>query len=149
MSEPERYEFVASRLGFLGLVPFVGLAIATLLAPPNYAAFASQALLAYGATILSFLGGIYWGGILARRASTPTENVFYLTVGVIPQLLGWVALLSPAPFGHLLTAAGLLALLAIDHAAVRAGLAPVWFLKLRWALSCAAAIAMIIGAINA
>lgn len=149
MSTPERYKFVASRLGFLGLVPFVGLAAATQLAPPTYAALASQALLAYGATILSFLGGIYWGGILARPASTPNENLFYLTMGVIPQLLGWVALMSATTFGHLLTAAGLLALLAVDHVAVRARLAPVWFLNLRWMLSSAAAIAMVVGALNA
>ena len=52
---------LSSRLGYLGLIPFVSLAAAAVFAPTSLRGLASDALLAYGATILSFLGGIYWG----------------------------------------------------------------------------------------
>ncbi len=56
----------AQRLGYGGLVPFVGLAAAVWLAPPGDWPLASMALLAYGATIASFLGAIHWGGLVMR-----------------------------------------------------------------------------------
>ena len=148
MSSSESLSLAASRLGFFGLVPFVGLAAATVFSPIEYEAMAAQALLAYGATILSFLGGIFWGGVLAKPDLPVRERVWFVCVGVIPQLLGWIALLLPTPLGHALTAAGLLSLVALDRKAVRAGLAPEWFLRLRWKLSLAAAIAMIVGLIS-
>jgi len=146
MSSSESFSLAASRLGLFGLVPFVGLAAAAVVSPVEYKAIAAHALLAYGATILAFLGGIFWGGVLAKPALPVGERVWFVCIGVIPQLLGWIALLVPTPLGHALTAAGLIALVALDRTAVRAGLAPVWFLSLRWKLSLAAAIAMILGA---
>lgn len=135
----------ASNLGFVGLFPFMALA-AAVFAPGAHQAIASDALLAYGATILSFIGGIYWGLAIARPALSPSKGALFLIVGVIPQLLGWVALMLPVPFGQFVIAAAFLALLAADRAAVRAGIAPGWFTRLRWPLSCAAAIAMTVGA---
>jgi hypothetical protein len=146
MSSSEDFSLAASRLGLLGLAPFVGLAVAAVFAPIEYRDIAAHGLLAYGATILAFLGGVYWGGALAKPTLPASERVWFICVGVVPQLLGWIALLVPAPWGHGLTAAGLLALVAIDRAAHRAGLAPEWFMRLRWKLSLAAAIAMIVGA---
>ena len=145
---PERSRALVSRLGFLGLTPFGALAAATVFASGPMRAIAAAALLTYGATILSFLGGIFWGLTLARPALSTRESALFLGLGVTPQLLGWAALLIPAPWGHLLTAAGVVALLALDRAAVRSGIAPDWFLHLRWPLSCIAAIAMIIGALS-
>jgi hypothetical protein len=136
----------AWRLGLLGLLPFFALAVAAVAGPGASQAIASRALLAYGATILSFLGGIYWGLAIARPALSPREARLFLGIGVMPQLLGWVALMAPAPSGHFLTAAALLALLGADRAAVRSGIAPAWFTHLRWPLSCAAGIAMVVGA---
>ena len=58
---------LSSRLGYMGLAPFVSLGAATFFAPASLHDLASQALLAYGATILSFLGGIYWGLAIANK----------------------------------------------------------------------------------
>lgn len=47
-------------LGVAGLVPFVVTLPAAYLASPPGQALAIQAFLAYGAVILSFLGGVHW-----------------------------------------------------------------------------------------
>lgn len=137
---------LSSRLGYFGLIPFVSLAAAAVFAPASLRSLASEALLAYGATILSFLGGIYWGLAIASSSARSAPLLLFLSVGVTPQLLGWAALLVSAQAGFVLTAAGLLALLLADRAAVKYGLAPGWFLHLRWPLSGAAAMAMFAGA---
>ncbi len=137
---------VALALGYAGLIPFVGLAAASLAAPAEPAAFAAKALLAYGATILSFLGGVHWGLAIAARERAPGAFAMSLAIGVLPQLLGWAALLVSLPIGALMTASGLVALLAADAQAVRRGLAPGWFFTLRWPLSAAAATATAVSA---
>jgi len=149
MSPPDPTRTSALRLGFLGLVPFAGLAAVAALGEVEPARVANSALLAYGATILSFLGGIHWGLALGRPALPQRDVLVMLGVGVLPQLLGWVALLVPTPLGHGLCALGLALFLVPDRAAVARGLAPVWFMHLRWPLSCAAAIAMTVGAVTA
>lgn len=136
---------LSARLGYLGLIPFVSLAAAAVFAPVSLRGFASEALLAYGATILSFLGGIYWGLAIASPAVPSVRLLLFLGIGVTPQLLGWAALLLPGQAGFFLTAMGLLALLIADRAAVKYGMAPRWFLNLRWPLSTAAAVALLLG----
>ena len=145
MPLPDPTRTIALRLGFLGLVPFAGLAAATLAGGDALRAVANPALLAYGATILSFLGGIHWGLALARPDLPARDVVVMLGVGVVPQLAGFAALLVPATAGHALCAGGLALFLVADRAAQKRGLAPVWFMQLRWPLSCAAAIAMMVG----
>jgi hypothetical protein len=139
---------LSSRLGYMGLVPFVSLGAATFFAPASLHDLASQALLAYGATILSFLGGIYWGLAIASPAARSAHLLLFLGVGVAPQLLGWAALLVSGQTGFVLTATGLLALLVSDRAAVNYGLAPAWFMGLRWPLSGAAAASLLLGAFS-
>ena len=139
---------LSSRLGYLGLIPFVSLAAATFFAPASLQNLASTALLAYGATILSFLGGIYWGLAFASTSARSARPLVFLGVGVAPQLLGWIALLVSGQTGFILTATGLLALLVADRAAVSYGLAPAWFLDLRWPLSGAAAASLLLGAFS-
>ena len=115
MSAPTREAMPLLRwgagLGYAGLVPFVALAVATWLAPPAYRAHAAHALLAYGATIASFLGAIHWG-LAMREPRTPQPGSFVW--GVFPSLVAWVALLLPLSQG-LVTLALLLGIcLAVD-----------------------------------
>lgn len=149
MTLPDPTRTTALRLGFLGLVPFAGLAVVSLAGGDDLGAVANRALLAYGATILSFLGGIHWGLALARPDLPPREVIVMLGVGVVPQLLGFAALMVPVAAGHALCAGGLAVFLVADRAAQQRGLAPGWFMQLRWPLSCAAAIAMAVGALTA
>ena len=130
----------AAWLGALGLIPFVGLAIALALAAPDLQAALSHALVAYGATILSFLGGVHWGLGIARAASGQRTGLAgRLTLSIVPSLAGWAALLT-SPFAGLLVLAVAMALmLQVDILTARSGVAPAWYPRLRIPLSCAVA----------
>jgi Protein of unknown function (DUF3429) len=102
----------ARRLGYGGLVPFVGLAAALWVARPGDWPFASAALLAYGATIASFLGAIHWGLLMRPGSAQPLPALLW---GVTPSLLGWVALLLDPALGLVLIALLLWACFAVDR----------------------------------
>lgn len=121
-------------LGAAGLIPFVASA-AGVYASPIHAALFIKGLLFYGATILAFLGGVHWG-----VAVTDDKAPAHLYVsGVLPQLLGFGALLAPPLAGLSLLAAGLMAMLVTDLFYMRAKRLPRWFLKLRLVLTFGAA----------
>ncbi len=109
-------------LGYGGLIPFTGLALAAWIASAPHT---KQALInanaLYGAVILSFLGAIHWGLLMGRHASTDSdcscaadtpqgladftanakksrEESLALVWGVLPALLAW-ALLALLPVG--------------------------------------------------
>jgi hypothetical protein len=132
----------ARLLGPAGLLPFFGLAVAIWAGLP----WAAPALAAYGATILAFLGAVHWG--LALRAPEGERGAEWgrLGLGVLPALVGWVALLLPLAAGLVLLAIAILATAAVETAATRAGLMPEAYLRLRWALSAGAAAALLGGA---
>lgn len=135
----------ARLLGPAGLIPFLGLAALTW----SGAVWAPAALAAYGATILAFLGAVHWG--LALRAPAAEQGAAWprLGLGVLPALLGWVALLLPAAPGLLLLAFGLLATAAMETLAARSGLLPLAYLRLRWLLSAVAASCLSLAALAA
>lgn len=113
MNTPSRW---ALWLGYAGLLPFAGLTWASLGAATPWNMCAAAALLAYGASILSFMGAIHWG--LAMRASagddTRHRNGQFIW-GVFPSLLAWCAMLWAAPGGLWLVGAGLWACFAMDR----------------------------------
>lgn len=99
-------------LGYGGLVPFAGLALLIWLMPTHLQPFIALALLAYGALIASFLGGLHWGtGFLMGDAAPRMQFVW----GVTPSLLGWLAMLLPARVGLPVLALLLLACYAVDR----------------------------------
>lgn len=102
----------ARQLGFAGLIPFVGLAMALWLSPPESRPWLSMALLGYGASIASFLGAIHWG--LVMRGDSP-RNATSLIWGVMPSLLAWLALLLGQATGVLLILGLLCACYAVDR----------------------------------
>ena len=136
-------------LGYAGLIPFAAAAALALLGPPPWRGLALTALAAYGAVILSFLGAVHWG--LALRGSEEEATVAWprLALGVLPALIGWVALLLPARPGLLLLAAGVMAVAAVETAATRRGLMPPSYLGLRWPLSLGAGACLLLGALAA
>ena len=125
---------LALALGWAGVLPFVGCAALALVGPEAWRAPAAQALLAYGATIVAFLGGLHWG--FAMRGPGPAEPA-RLAWGVLPSLLAWPALLLPPAAGLALLAGALALCYAVDHRAYpRLGLAA--WLGLRRGLSAVA-----------
>ncbi len=75
-------------LAFGLLIPFWALAALAWLATPAWSAHALDALTAYAAVMLGFLGAIHWGVVLA---TTPAERA--LLVGDARHRLAWGALL--------------------------------------------------------
>ena len=146
-------------LGLGGLIPFLSAAIlvwwplpidlwlpAWLMQTNTVPQFATLALGAYGAVILSFLGGIRWGNLLFDSAGM--KNWLPLILSVVPSLIGWSALLlSPVPMLSLLTT-GFIAQYALDVAGGKRGELPKWFVRLRLILTTGAVLSLLIGTIG-
>ena len=121
----------------LGLVPFVGLATIAAFADESLRATAITAIVAYGAVILSFLGGIQWG-LAVHHGAVNGPNPCLLWIGVAPSLAGWLALMQPWPtVGVALLAVSFVVVLLIDVWLTRRGRAPVWYPRLRIPLTTA------------
>jgi hypothetical protein len=85
----------------------------------------------YGIVILSFMAGVIWG--FATRATGGRRGCSTL-VGLPPI---WAFLLCHRPHGTgaCRASGGFVALLPIDWTAMRAGLAPAWWMQLRLLLT--------------
>jgi Protein of unknown function (DUF3429) len=132
----------ARRLGFGGLIPFVGLAAAAWVGWPAGLPPPSAALLGYGAAIASFLGAIHWG--LAMGVGRAQADRLLLW-GVAPSLLGWGALLLGSAPGLLTIAALLWICLAVDRVVYPRYQLESW-LPLRWQLTSVASVSCLLGA---
>lgn len=144
-SQPAHFALVvtAKRLGYAGLVPFVGSALVGWLAPEtDWRDRASLALVAYGAVILSFVGAVHWGVVLA----TPKPSTAWrLMVSVLPALLAWVSLMLEPLIALALQATGFFAIYRYEQRSAAAlGLAP-WYLSLRRRLSIVVVLTLVAG----
>lgn len=137
----DRAPALVRALGFGGLLPFIGGALALWLAPAQ-GALALQALAGYGAVILSFVGALHWG--LALRGTSPAMATPLYAWSVVPSLLGWLALLlmavGQAAPALLVLVGGFVAHLRQDwRLAARLDL-PRWYLPLRLQLTAVASL---------
>ena len=121
-------------LGYGGLLPFIGLAIAGV-ADPLHAPRYTQALMAYGAVILSFVGALHWGFAMTAGALERAQRRRAFVWSVVPALMAWAAMVLQGAGGVLILVAGFVAQISHDVRLARlAGLAP-WYLPLRWRLT--------------
>ncbi|WP_371193329.1 DUF3429 domain-containing protein [Glaciecola sp. SC05] len=79
--------YSAKILGYLGLLPFVGIPI-LILGGQLYYFQGYQYFVQYSAIILSFFGGIHWLDALQNRRS---DHQLY--VAMLPSIVGWTALI--------------------------------------------------------
>ncbi|XP_071547296.1 transmembrane protein 69-like isoform X1 [Panulirus ornatus] len=95
----------ALALGFSGLIPFVAAPV-YMVTSGVFEPDVAQAQLFYGASILSFLGGVRWGLTLPESSSQPPDwhNLGY---SVTPSLIAWIGLIAPHSVGMLTVIAGL------------------------------------------
>ncbi len=138
---------LAILLGLAGLIPFVGGSLGALGPGEEMARLSLLGLSAYGAVILSFLGGVHWGLGLAAAGRTESGRTgsgraverARFGLGVVPSLVGWGALLVTfiglPKSGLLILAAGFVGLTIGEARATRAGLVPAAYMGLRWVLS--------------
>lgn len=134
-------------LGGTGAIPFVALSFATLLASGDLQISLANALVLYGAIILSFLGGVHWGLAMAEGNGSPSPSVSpgWLALSVTPSLLGWGAVLLPNLVASaLVLSGGFVAMLIIDVRAADQLQVPAWYPKLRRPLTLTVALSLIL-----
>jgi hypothetical protein len=121
-------------LGLGGVLPFAACAAAmVVLDDAAWQAEAAQALAAYGAVILSFLGGVRWGAAFALPRAQLTPE---LVLAVIPSLLAWCALLLPGELQPLMALAlGIAVFGVLDVREGGRGAWPAWYPRLRLLLT--------------
>ncbi len=128
--------------GLLGLIPFLAPPVVAL-ARPDLAGAAIRAQIAYGALILSFLGGVRWGLAVMEGAAPRAETI---TLSMLPSVgaFGIVTLMSRGPRLELLALT--VALIAQWLWDQRASEAPPWFARLRTILTVGAVAGLLAGA---
>jgi hypothetical protein len=98
---------IAVFLSLAGAIPFLVVG-AVILFDPLASQTAIEVLISYGAVILSFIGAVHWGFAL-RDVAHPVSGELLAPVtlgaerqllgfGVVPALIGWIALLTMIHF---------------------------------------------------
>ena len=129
----------ARLLGLGGLLPFVFGAAMVWCPVESMSEFGIRLLGAYGAVILSFLGGVRWGRLLVeptREGGGARWLPFVLSI--LPSLVAWAALLLPPAAMFALLAIGLVLQYLIDRDATESGELPPWYGRLRLMLTAGA-----------
>lgn len=135
-------------LGYGGLLPFLFLAPASIV-DQNHALYWADALFAYGAIILGFVGALHWGfamtsGALLTETGRHQRDACFVW-SVVPALIGWLALLLTPLLSSLLLIAGFVAHYWQDRRlAADIGL-PAWYMPLRLRLSVVACLCLSVG----
>lgn len=131
-------------LGYGGLLPFLALAPASLL-DHHHGAVWGDALYAYGAIILSFIGALHWGLAMSLPDLSDRQRSAWFAWSVVPALIAWPAVLFSPPLAALLLVLGFIAHYLQDRRLARQARLPDWYLPLRLRLSCVACICLVAG----
>lgn len=128
-------------LGYGGLLPFLVLTPASLL-DHHHGAVWSDALYAYGAIILSFVGALHWGLAMSLPELSERQRSALFTWSVVPALIAWPAVLFSPPLAAPLLIIGLIAHYLQDRRMARQATLPGWYLTLRLRLSSVACVCL-------
>ena len=129
----------ALTLGLAGLIPFVSVPLYIAMTG-TFSASLAFAQAAYGASILSFLGGVRWGFSVAESSSSSTSVTWRdLGYSVTPSLIAWGSLLLPP---YLCTMPVAFGLLFTAYSDVVMGGYPTWFKGLRLLLTFVAVLSL-------
>ncbi len=144
-SLPEPIPRSVAWLGYGGLLPFLVLALASLV-DPQHAKLWSNALFAYGAVILTFVGALHWGFAMTLMDLSATRRTWCFTWSVVPALLAWSAFLFSPMLASILLVTGFLTHYWQDRFLVAASHLPAWYLPLRFRLTIVASLCLMAGA---
>jgi hypothetical protein len=138
---------LAILLSILGLVPFVVCGLAALGPDAVTATRMVSALIGYAAVVLSFAGGIHWGFELQSHQQNSFVQRARLGLGVLPLIVGWIALLLPlivAPWVPLIVLiSAYIGAVLVEQEAGKRELLPPRYLLLRWGFTLVAVAMMI------
>jgi hypothetical protein len=132
----------AFRLALAGYIPFLALCAWLVAIADDHVWRADTILLlkAYGAVILSFLGGIRFGLAVAEDDEGLRPS---LAGSVVPALVAWIGLWLPDPAAFALLAGAFAAQGAWDSISAHRGEAPAWFGRMRIVLTALVVLAMV------
>jgi hypothetical protein len=137
----------AVALGAAGLIPFAILGLASVGTSEDGSVKGVVGLIAYGAVILSFIGGVHWGFALGAEDDDEPARV-RLSLAVVPSLIGWAAVLAGVLelplIGLAVLIAGYIGTVMIEHRAAKRQLMPSGYMALRWVLTSVAVIILLI-----
>ena len=135
-------------LGYGGLLPFVGLAVLMAADAPRQALW-SQALVAYGAVILGFVGALHWAFAMVLPGLSSTQRRNRYIWSTIPALLAWPALLLPGVGAMAVLVVGFVLHYDQDRrlAATAFEALPAWYLPLRLQLTTVACMSLALAAL--
>ena len=131
-------------LGYGGLLPFLALTPASLL-DHHHGVVWSDALYAYGAIILSFIGALHWGLAMSLPELTERQRSACFAWSVVPALIAWPAVLFSPPLAAPLLVFGFIAHYLQDRRLARQATLPGWYLPLRLRLSSVAVVCLVAG----
>lgn len=134
--------YVVRWLGYGGLLPFVVLAAAAWI-DRNHSSLWRDALIAYGAVILSFVGALHWGFAMSQSGMTANQRTRSFVWSVVPSLLAWMALLMTPKYAAMLLVTGFLIHFWQDRRLVQRVNLPAWYLPLRLRLTFIAVLSLI------
>ncbi len=140
-------------LGYGGLLPFLATASGSWLDAAQ-AALWQQALLAYGAVILAFVGALHWAFAMATDARTGRPTTAMYLWSTVPALTGWAALLlgllpgRGRAFGMVLLMVAFLFHYQQDRRLAQLITLPEWYLPLRRRLTTVASICLLASALS-
>ncbi|CAO3453105.1 hypothetical protein [Azospirillum argentinense] len=134
LSFEDRRASIVRLLSYGGLIPFVGGAALAWMAEGDGQAAVVRAVVVYAVSILSFIGAIHWGRVLAGQDGG-TSGPAWLVWGVAPSLLGWGATLLPSGLTVPALILSFLLAWAVDRSAAADGRYPRWFGALRTRLT--------------
>lgn len=134
-------------LGWLGVLPFAAFSLAAATGAIPLPVNSANALVLYGAVILSFMGGAQWGLAMAHPRAPQPELWSRLSISVLPALAGFGLWFAPGRQALLGLAAAFICLLAYDAATARRGDAPAWYPALRLQLTAAVIVCLLVPAI--
>ena len=131
-------------LGYGGLLPFLALTPASLL-DHHHGAVWSDALYAYGAIILSFIGALHWGLAMSLPELTERQRSACFAWSVVPALIAWPAVLFSPPLAAPLLVVGFIAHYLQDRRLASQATLPGWYLPLRLRLTSVAVVCLVAG----
>lgn len=135
-------------LGYGGLLPFLATASGSWLATAQVT-FWQQALLAYGAVILAFVGALHWAFAMAADARAGRQTAIMYLWSKVPALAGWSSLLlgllpgRGRAFGMVLLMVAFLIHYQQDRRLAQRITLPDWYLPLRRRLTTVASICLL------
>ncbi len=146
--EPLEPSPMAWRLGYAGLIPFVVGALLVWLVTGEAHPYVAAALSAYGAVIVSFLGGIHWGHVMRQWPQAEAGAAWAdatLVWGVMPSLVAWLGVLMPPYAGLFVLGLAIIGCYLVDRRRYAALGLQAW-MTLRFRLTAVASLCCFLGA---